>query len=266
MPPPLLTAAYFLIVAISSMIGAISGIGGGVIIKPVMDSLGAMSVAAISFLSGCTVLTMSTVSLLRNLGGEAKIQMDTSPFLAIGAVLGGTLGKALFQYIKLTLGRDQYVGAIQAVMLLAINIGVFLFMLCKARITATRIRNKGATIAIGLSLGLLSSFLGIGGGPVNIAVLYYFYSMRPKETTLNSLFIIFCSQAAGLATSIATRTIPAFPVEALVVMCSGGVVGSLIGGRISWKVSDHFVERFFVVVLIILMGINIYNIGRFSLM
>ena len=56
----------FIISILSSTIGSITGIGGGVIIKPVLDMTGLLSVSVISFLSGCTVLTMSTVSLIRS--------------------------------------------------------------------------------------------------------------------------------------------------------------------------------------------------------
>ena len=52
----------FLICFFASIVGAICGIGGGVIIKPVLDAFGIMSVSAISFLSGCTVLSMTTYS------------------------------------------------------------------------------------------------------------------------------------------------------------------------------------------------------------
>lgn len=57
----------FLIVCFgASIVGAICGIGGGVIIKPVLDSFGVLDVTAISFLSGCTVLSMTTYSVLKN--------------------------------------------------------------------------------------------------------------------------------------------------------------------------------------------------------
>ena len=53
---------FFAVSILSSTAGSICGIGGGVIIKPVLDALGVMSVSSISFLSGCTVLAMSVVS------------------------------------------------------------------------------------------------------------------------------------------------------------------------------------------------------------
>ena len=40
----------FIICVAATVIGSISGVGGGVIIKPVMDAVSGMSVSSISFL------------------------------------------------------------------------------------------------------------------------------------------------------------------------------------------------------------------------
>ena len=50
---------FFVVSFFASIVGAICGIGGGVIIKPVLDMLHFETVSPISFLSGCTVLSMS---------------------------------------------------------------------------------------------------------------------------------------------------------------------------------------------------------------
>ena len=50
---------FFVVALGASVVGAICGIGGGVIIKPVLDLLHLETVPAISFFSGCTVLSMS---------------------------------------------------------------------------------------------------------------------------------------------------------------------------------------------------------------
>ena len=43
-------------------VGAICGIGGGILIKPVLDATGVADVATINFLAGCTVLSMTLYS------------------------------------------------------------------------------------------------------------------------------------------------------------------------------------------------------------
>ena len=45
------------------ILGTICGMGGGIIIKPVLDATGVLSVAAVTFLSGCTVIAMSCWSV-----------------------------------------------------------------------------------------------------------------------------------------------------------------------------------------------------------
>lgn len=57
---------FFAVSLLASIVGSICGIGGGVIIKPVLDAMNVMCVSCISFLSGCTVLTMSVVSVYKN--------------------------------------------------------------------------------------------------------------------------------------------------------------------------------------------------------
>ena len=96
-----ITLIFFLVSLLASTAGAICGIGGGVIIKPVLDLLHLEMVAAISFLSGCTVLSMSCYSVGRAmLAGERRVSLSTGTPLALGAAAGGLLGSQLFSAVK----------------------------------------------------------------------------------------------------------------------------------------------------------------------
>ena len=124
----------FLIVCFgASIVGAICGIGGGVIIKPVLDSFGVLDVTAISFLSGCTVLSMTTYSVLKNkISGESHVTMKTGFPLAIGAAVGGLIGKWLFSYVKSLSSDPNKVGAVQALCLLIVTLGTLIYTIYKA--------------------------------------------------------------------------------------------------------------------------------------
>ncbi len=194
---------FFLISILSSAAGSICGIGGGVIMKPVLDAAEIMSVSGISFLSGCTVLAMSIVSVYKNMHGKrVPLQLQTVVILAIGAAAGGVMGKVLFQMLKHVVGNENLVGMVQAVVLAVITLGTLLYTVCKRRIHTLQCRQSWIVFLIGLLLGILSSFLGIGGGPINIVVLEYFFSMRVKEAAPSSLFVIMFSQAAGLTQTL----------------------------------------------------------------
>ena len=79
-------------------------------------------------------------------------------------------------------------------------------------------------------LGIMTSFLGIGGGPINLVVLYYFFSMETKIAASNSLYIILFSQITSLLTTLVTKTVPEFSFVTLAVMVAGGILGGISRG------------------------------------
>lgn len=171
----MLLVIFFLICFFASIIGAICGIGGGVIIKPVLDAFGVMDVATISFLSGCTVLSMTTYSVIKSkLSGNSNIDQKTGLPLALGAAVGGLLGKWMFSFVSSLSPDKNKVGAVQATCLMLVTIGTLVYTIYKERIKTYHVTNLMACVAIGIFLGILSSFLGIGGGPINLVVLFSF--------------------------------------------------------------------------------------------
>ena len=254
----------FLICICATTLGAISGIGGGVIIKPVLDATSGMSVSAISFLSGCTVLAMTVVSLLRSRGGEVKIEKKQGTLLAIGGAAGGILGKWLFDFVKSAFGNDAVVGTAQSAVMVLLTLGVLVYVLNKHRVRSLRVENGAACVAIGLALGVLSAFLGIGGGPINLAVLYFFFSMDSKTAALNSLYVILFSQSTSFLSTVLQGKVPAFSVPALIVMMVGGVAGGFLGRSLSKKMDNRKVDILFRWMLVLITAISVYNLFRYA--
>ena len=114
---------------------------------------------------------------------------------------------------------------------------------------------------IGLVLGLLSASLGIGGGPINLAVLYYF-SMDTKTAALNSLYIILFSQGASFLSTVLRGTVPEFQWPVLIVMVIGGILGGTLGRGISKKLSNSGVDRLFFWLLLAITAISCYNLAN----
>ena len=254
---------YSLICLISTTLGAISGIGGGVIIKPVFDATVDLSVSQISFLSGCSVLAMSTVSLLSSRGTEAKIDAKRTTPLAIGSAVGGVLGKLIFDVIKNSAANDGLIGSVQSVIMIILTFGVFLYVLNKKRISALNISSTSISLVIGLTLGILSSFLGIGGGPINLAVLYFFFSMNTKTAALNSLYMIFFAQTASLIFTLVTSSVPQTDLIALAIMILSGITGGYLGRKINKKMSGKAVDILFCCMLIIITCISVFNLIKY---
>ena len=254
----------FLICLLASSIGAIVGAGGGVIIKPVMDLFGLMPVSTVSFLSGATVLCMSIVSLIRTWNSGAKVKLKTSTPLAIGAVAGGLVGKWLLETVKSGFGNEKTLGMIQAIALTVITFLVFLYVCNKNKLPSKHVESPFVAVIIGCCLGIISSFLGIGGGTSNVAVLFFFFSMEAKEAAKNSIYIIVFSQLASIITSAVSGTIPSFQWYQLVAMVAGGVGGALVGAEISKRINNQKVELLLKILLIVITCIDFYNIIKFA--
>ena len=262
-----MTAIILLIICLlASSVGAIVGAGGGVIIKPVLDMLGILPVSTVSFCSGCTVLGMSVCSLIRNRNDGVKLQIKTSTALAIGAVLGGLVGKWLFELVTNGFGNERVLGAVQAVFLTLITIGVFLYVCNKDKLPSKNVKSIFAAVIIGIFLGIISSFLGIGGGTSNVAVLFFFFSMEAKEAAKNSLYIIIFSQISSIVTALMTGSVPDFEWLHLLCMVIGGIGGALTGAAISKRIDNKGVEKILKALLIVIIMIDFYNVLKFTIL
>ena len=246
------------------MIGAISGIGGGVIIKPMLDMIiSGQSMASISMISSCGVLSMSLLSILRNARAGEKRQ-KLRPFavpLAIGSACGGVAGKTLFNMLKAALHADAAVKTTQNLLLLAVMIAVFLLGLRK---TETRETTPAAlpTLLTGAALGVLAAFLGIGGGPLNMAVITLIFGLSFKEGALYSLFIIVFSQTAGILTSLLTPGYDFPSLLQILTACLAGIGGSMIGRTLAKKMSNGAVLILYRCALVYIMAICVINCLR----
>jgi uncharacterized membrane protein YfcA len=253
---------FFVVAFLSSIVGAICGIGGGVVIKPVLDMLQMGAPATINFLSGCTVLSMSLYSVSKALrSGDSKVEMSTGTPLALGAALGGVVGKEMFSAVKAFFAGSPMVGGVQAVALGIITLGTLLYTLNKSCIKTRTTSNKLVCLVIGLLLGIMSSFLGIGGGPINLVVLGYFFSMDTKTAAANSLYIILFSQLASLIATLISG-VPEFRILALILMVAGGIGGGIVGRKLNKKMDNRAVDKLFIGLMVLIVGICVYNAVR----
>lgn len=253
---------FFLVSFLSCIVGAICGIGGGVVIKPVLDMLHLGSASTINFMSGCTVLAMSCYSVGKAmLSHDSKVDTVTGTPLAIGAALGGLAGKELFAIVKGLLANAEMVGGVQAVALGIITVGTLAYTVCKAKIATRHLAGKLFCLVVGLLLGIMSSFLGIGGGPINLVVLGYCFSMDSKTAAANSLYIILFSQLASFLSTLITG-VPEFETAALLVMIAGGIGGGIAGRALNKKMDNRAVDKLFICLMVLIIGICVYNAVR----
>ena len=250
---------YFLIALLATTVGSMAGLGGGVIIKPVLDFLGDFNLSTISVLSSFTVFSMAIVSIIKQLKYKFKLEIKKTVFIGIGSVLGGLSGEKLLKLI-LSFTDPNHVILVQNSILAFLLILVYIYMNNKNKFKSYNIKNIFACSFIGFVLGLVSSFLSIGGGPINVCVLTLFFSMNTKEASVNSIITILFSQTSKLLTIYTSTWFGNFDLSFLPVMIIGGISGGLIGSRLNKNLNSNVILKVFNIIVLLLICLNIYNI------
>ncbi len=265
---------FFAVSILASVVGAICGVGGGVFMKPALDAVGVLPVNTITFLSTCTVISMTSYNVLsaamnsKKNSSENLIDWNLTTWLAIGSAIGGVIGKYIYDIIKNSSANKEIVGGYQAIALLIAVFLTLIYTLNKKKCKALHVTSPIALILLGFGLGTLSSFVGIGGGPMNLAVLYFFLSMPTKTAAQNSLYMILISQIASLIVTFIKGSVPE-PLYKdvdpglwimLIGMMACGVYGGIAGKKINKKIPASTVDKLFIILIFVIMGLCVWNI------
>lgn len=254
----MLTLIYAVVILAATTLGAFVGLGGGVIIKPILDFIGEEPRVQVDFLSSVAVFTMSVVSTGKSIKNKVCFRKDVIAFIASGSIVGGFLGSYCMNLLSKAAAQEN-IRCIQAFVLAALLLSVCIYV-SKQRFSF-HVKNPAAICLVGLSLGFIASFLGIGGGPINVAVLTLFFSMNVKESAVYSVAIIFFSQLSKLVTIFASTGIEPYlhQWKTLLFILPAAILGGIIGSKFNRKFEDSLIRKVFITVMILLILLNIYN-------
>ncbi|RRG18788.1 sulfite exporter TauE/SafE family protein [Weissella viridescens] len=255
------TIIYILIIIFANTLGAVSGMGGGIIIKPAMDFINHDSLNNINFFSTVAVLTMSIVSIYRQSHAGIKINKKTSLVLAAGSILGGLLGSEILQaFIKYS-SSSKEVSIGQTVITIAVLLIILINSLWPHKNLS--IKKPYYYFFSGLFLGTISSGLSIGGGPMNTALLVFLFSTPIKSANLYSLVIIFFSQATNLLTlGLKTHGFHGYKTDLLIYIIPAAIIGGLLGSALAKKLPNRLIQKLFIVMVSGIILLNIYNLSQ----
>lgn len=249
---------YFVVIILANTLGAISGMGGGVLIKPLFDTLGFHSLAAISFYSSVAVFTMSIVSTFRQYKNGLSLQGNVALVISAGSVIGGVLGNTVFEALLHFFSEERYVQLIQILLTIVTLLAALVYTKYYSQ-KKLRLSNKSWYLLVGLFLGFISTLLGIGGGPINVALLMLCFGIAIKEATVYSIITIFFSQAAKLMTIAGATGFGRFDLTILFYVVPAAIIGGFAGATISGKISAERVTEIYQVVIILVLLLNLWN-------
>lgn len=188
-------------------------------------------------------------------------QFDTPLLLGVsaGSLLGGYLGESLFTVATQSLSQAM-VQRIQASLLLATLIIILLYAFNKSRIKHYQVKHWLLALVVGVFLGTISVFLGIGGGPLNVSLLMWLMSFSMKDAAVYSIATIFFSQLSKLASLALTGELFAFDFSLLPFIIIAAIIGGYVGTLINQQLNNQRIEFLYNALMIVLMVISALNI------
>lgn len=244
---------YTIVVLFATVIGSWVGIGGGVIIKPILDFISYHSLENISYLSTWSVFVMSIFSIFTKWKAGFVFDVKKILLISISSFIGGIVGSNLFQIFTQQYNLAQLQSFLLAVLMLLVLIG-------STFKSSLNIKSFILTCLIGFLLGTISSFLGIGGGPFNVIVFVLFFGVNIKDATTYSLTTIFFSQLSNLLNIFFSTGFSSYDNQFLLFLFPAAISGALIGGWLYQKSTNETIQKAFNITIILLITINLYNL------
>ncbi len=255
----MVTALLVILGLFAGFLGALTGIGGGILLTPVLALYFGIPIREAVGVSLVAVITTSAAS------SSVHLQRHTTDIrLGMTLELATALGAAVMAYLVGYFNRSALEGLFAAFLLYSaitiltkggkvkpledepsgeLELGV---------IPPYEPKRYPLGLAASLVAGALSGLLGIGGGPIKVPVMYIFMEVPLMVATATSNFMIGVTAAASAIVYYRRGDIL---VQYAAPLAAGVFVGSLAGARLAPRVHSK-------VVVYLLVGIMFYLAGH----
>ena len=241
--------------AVAGVFGSLLGLGGGVLIVPLLTlGFGLPLREAVGVSLVCVIMTSSAAAgvYLERHVANLRLGMSLELFTAIGALLGGSIAFLLDERLLALLfaGLLLYVAAT---------------MLRAGRQTAEPAPTSSATsvpdpasddlptrgLAIGVvgsfGAGIVSALLGVGGGIIKVPLMHLAMGLPMRVATATSNLMIGITAAASAVIYALHGQIDPYVAGPTAI---GVFVGATAGSRVAHRIPLRYLRMLFVVVLV----------------
>ncbi|MCG1027200.1 sulfite exporter TauE/SafE family protein [Virgibacillus halodenitrificans] len=252
----IMTGLLLLIIGIiAGGYGTIVGAGGGFIFVPALLILLDMD-PVIAAGSGLVIVLINSFTGVLGYAKQKKINYKIALTIGISALPGALLGVWLLQAYS-----SQYFYVIFATIL--VGLGIFLFsknspwegkLLSKKKQPERNAPKDAWFIPLGLVMGILSSYLGIGGGWLLVPILIYVFHVPTHRAAATSILSLCLYSLIGVLSQLYYSNIDWMTV---VFGGTGVILGANIGVFLSQRIPGKVILQMLSVVLVII-GVRMY--------
>jgi uncharacterized membrane protein YfcA len=278
LPIAALSVNAVLMIGLGLVVGLLSGmfgVGGGFLTTPLLIFYGIPPTVAVA--SSTTQITGVSVSGAMAHMRRGGIDLKIALVMIAGGMAGSAVGAILFKMLQGTGQIDLVIAALYVLILGYIGV----LMLKDALVTLGYVSAPGkagrprhnrwvaslpmrwrfyssgiyisplAPLALGFGAGMLTVFLGIGGGFVLVPAMIYLLGMPARVVIGTSLVIILAISA--VTTMIHSLTTHAVDIVLAGLLLVGGVVGAQYGAMLTTRMKPDYL-RLALAIVILLVG------------
>lgn len=245
----------------AGMLGALTGIGGGVLLTPILSLHFGIPIRQAIGTSLVAVITTSAAS------SSVHLQRHTTDIrLGMTLELATSLGAAVMAYLVGYFNRSALEGLFagfllySAIMILSRRGKIkpedessATFNPANGEIAIPPYEPKRYPLGLAASLvaGALSGLLGIGGGPIKVPVMFIFMNVPLMVATATSNFMIGVTAAASAIVYYRRGDIL---IQYAAPLSVGVFMGSLLGARLAPRIHTKVVVYLLVAIMLYLSG------------
>jgi uncharacterized membrane protein YfcA len=225
----------------AGILGSMIGLGGGIIVVPVLTFLGFPPTVAASnsLFAALSNATASTISYSKQKRIEyylgLKLGLLSIPGTVLGAIISTDVAPDIF---KILFGFVLIASA------------SYIFLRKKIETKEKTISKQMIIFAIGASFfaGIISSFFGIGGGIIFVPLMVVGMGMAMKKAAPTSqMILLFASLSGVIVHSLLGH--PDFLQAGLLAI--GSFIGGLVGARLSIDIKERYLQILVIAVILI---------------
>jgi uncharacterized membrane protein YfcA len=172
--------------AVTGLTSGMFGVGGGIILVPILVILFKVNQHKAQATS-LVVVALAAVTGAITYSLADSVSWLAVPFLIAGGLVGTLLGTMAVKKVK-----DRILKLVFGVFLILVSIRIVIQSLEAVSLDAASVGLEFGPVflLVGLAMGLLSSFLGVGGGIIVIPILITLFGFTPQLAAGTSLVVM----------------------------------------------------------------------------
>ena len=224
----------------AGLLGSIIGLGGGIIIVPVLTFFGFSPALAAS--NSIFAVFSNAIASSISYAKQRRIEYSIGLKLGLLSIPGTVVGALISSEITPSLFKILFA-------IILIFASVYIFSKRKIEPKKYNISKQIMILAISTSFvaGIMSGLFGVGGGIIFVPLMVIAMGLSMKNAAPTSQFILLFASGSALV----THTLLGHPdfYQAL-LLATGAFVGGLVGARLSLEIKENSLKILISIVMV----------------